>query len=273
MTGISASVGRGGVNIPQDVGIVQTLLNRHLPGLGIPAVTVNENADPRTIEAIEIFQRRVVKLNTIDGCVDPGGRTFRALVGATAREAVTATEVSGSAWWRANQARFPNSSSVSDLATPFRANVEAFIEALQAAGASVDVASTLRNRQRAYLMHFSWKIAKGLIAPADVPPEAGVEIVWNHGDLARSQAGAEAMVDLFGIRFQPSLTSLHLSGLAIDMDIGWSGTLNIRKKNGQSVAINAPRDGATNATLHTVGASYGVLKLLSDPPHWSSTGH
>ncbi|MDB5964086.1 MAG: hypothetical protein JWQ72_586 [Polaromonas sp.] len=25
--------------------------------------------------------------------------------------------------------------------------------------------------------------------------------------------------------------------------------------------------------LHGVGASYGVFKLVSDPPHWSDNGH
>jgi hypothetical protein len=30
---------------------------------------------------------------------------------------------------------------------------------------------------------------------------------------------------------------------------------------------------ALNPVLHKIGASYGVIKLLSDPPHWSSDGH
>jgi len=28
----------------------------------------------------------------------------------------------------------------------------------------------------------------------------------------------------------------------------------------------------SNPVLHTVGAYYGVFKLLSDPPHWSVDG-
>jgi hypothetical protein len=184
-----------------------------------------------------------------------------------------ATKLSGSAWWHANQATYPNSSSVSDLAPEFRPKVAAFISALHTAGASVEVSSTLRNKKRAYLMHYSWTIANGSIAPESVPAEPGVDIIWDHGDVAKSKAGAQQMVTLFSIQYQPSLASLHISGLAIDMDIAWKGKLKIKNKSGQVVAIGAPQDGATNTTLHRVSASYGVLKLLSDPPHWSSTGH
>ena len=180
---------------------------------------------------------------------------------------------SGAAWWHANQAKFPNSRAIADLASPFREKVQAFVRALEAAGVSIDVASTLRNSKRAYLMHFTWKVAKGLIAPELVRAEEGVDIHWDHGDLARSRAAAQEMLALFGLKVQPSLTSLHISGLAIDMDIDWPGTIEIKTATGETVAVGPPRDGGTNKTLHTVGASYGVLKLLSDPPHWSSTGH
>jgi hypothetical protein len=183
------------------------------------------------------------------------------------------SKLSGAAWWHANQAKFPNSRSIADLAPPFREKVQAFVDALKAAGASIDVASTLRNKKRAYLMHFSWKVAKDLVAANLVPGEDGVEILWDHGDPAKSRAAAQEMVALFGIKVQPSLASLHISGLAIDMDIDWPGTISIKTATGETVAVGPPGDGATNKALHTVGASYGVLKLLSDPPHWSSTGH
>ena len=137
-TTISASVGRGGRNMPTDVGIVQTLLNRHLPGLGLPGLEVNSTAGPETIAAIESFQQRVVKLSTPDGRVDPGGRTFVALAGPISTPSETSVKLSGSTWWHANQARFPNSDSISDLAAPFRGNVEAFVSALKAAGASIE---------------------------------------------------------------------------------------------------------------------------------------
>lgn len=41
---------------------------------------------------------------------------------------------------------------------------------------------------------------------------------------------------------------------------------------GQSITT-VPRNGAGNVALHGVGAGYGVLKLVADPPHWSDDGH
>jgi hypothetical protein len=184
-----------------------------------------------------------------------------------------ASNLSGDAWWVANQAKFPNSARVQDLVSPFRENVTAFINAMTAAGAAVHVTSTLRDSRRAALMQHSWDVSRGALDPAHVPANAGVDINWDHGDLAESQAAAHDMVERFGIAFRPSLDSLHILGRAIDMGITWSGTIQVRNKAGQNVAVGAPRDGATNATLHAVGATYGVKKLLTDKPHWSDNAH
>ena len=100
---------------------------------------------------------------TADGRIDPGGRTWRELSGADS--------LSGGAWWQANQARFPNSQSVDTLDPDFKAKVVPFLAALKAAGATVAIASTLRHPIRAYLMHYSWKIAKGIVTPAAVPAQ------------------------------------------------------------------------------------------------------
>jgi hypothetical protein len=57
------------------------------------------------------------------------------------------------------------------------------------------------------------------------------------------------------------------------MTISWNGTLNIRDFNGQMHSITGgPRDGS-NPELIKVGATFGVMKLVSDPPHWSDDGH
>jgi hypothetical protein len=80
------------------------------------------------------------------------------------------------------------------------------------------------------------------------------------------------MVDLFGIAFQPSLTSRHIEGRAIDMTIGWAGTIQLRDKTGKLRALGAPRSGDANKDLHAIGATWGVRKLVSDPPHWSDDG-
>lgn len=273
MATISASVGRGGVNRPQDVRTVQELLNKHIP-IPLRPVPVNGVAGGETITAIEEFQRRVVKLPAPDGRVDPGGRTLQALSAAPAGGAPpAANRLSGAAWWHANQAKYQNSTSVDDLDAGFRANVQDFLAALKAAGAAVTIATTRRSKPRAYLMHHSWKIANGQEKAPQVPAEPGVDIAWDHGSDLKSQQAAKEMVNLFGMAHIASLTSNHIQGKAIDMTITWTGTLKIKDKAGKAVEIGAPNKGADNTALHTVGAGYGVKKLATDAPHWSVDGH
>ena len=270
MTVLTAAVGGGGVNREVDVRAVQALLNRHVAALGATPLAESGLADERTLAAIRLFQSQVMRLTAPDGRVDPGGRTWLALNGTAVGAA--SSQLSGAAWWRANQAAFPNSAEVSALEPAFAARVTAFLGALRTAGASVEVSATRRNKIRAYLMHYSWRVAKGDVRPAEVPGEPGCSIVWNHGDDARSLRGAKEMVDLFGIVFQPSLTSRHILGLAIDMTIDWAGAVKVRNAAGNEVSLSSTSDG-TNTALHGVGASYGVFKLVSDPPHWSDNGH
>lgn len=276
MSTITASVGRGGVNRAGDVRTIQELLNQNRkPPLSL--IPVNGIAGPEMITAIADFQFRNLKMLHPDARVDPGGRTLHALsLGTGFAQLASGTppkNLSGQAWWHANQAKYPNSNHLEDLEASFRQKATEFIAAMQAAGAIVSVKATRRSKQRAYLMHFSWKIAKGTIGPAQVPPEPGVDIIWDHGNSTASKMGAQEMVDHFGLVFQPSLNSLHIQGKAIDMDVTWSGTLQITNKSGVVVPIGAPHLGSSNTTLHSVGATYGVIKLASDPPHWSATGN
>lgn len=75
-TGLSASVGRGGVNREADVKMVQQLLlARGFSSLG----RADGVCDDKTIDAIVAFQRGY--LRSPDGRVDPGGRTWRHLAG------------------------------------------------------------------------------------------------------------------------------------------------------------------------------------------------
>jgi flagellar protein FlgJ len=80
MKTIVAAVGKKGANRPHDVKVVQTLLNRQLPRL-IPLARLAEDGHigPRTISAIEEFQRRVLRVPAPDGRVDPGGTTLKRL--------------------------------------------------------------------------------------------------------------------------------------------------------------------------------------------------
>lgn len=182
---------------------------------------------------------------------------------------------SGAAW----KADFPTSTSVDDLEPSFSANVKSFMSALQAAGASVTVSATYRPEERGHLMHYAWRVAKEGLNPESVPEKSGVEICWQHYDQngnknpTDAKAAAQAMVESYGIVYKPSLTSRHFTRQAIDMSISWTGNLKIKNQAGTEVTITTtPRNG-TNPQLASVGASFGVNKLASDPPHWSTDGH
>jgi hypothetical protein len=272
---IIAAVGTHGINRPSDTRIVQELLNKN--GRIIPPLRVDGVVGVKTIKAIEDFQRQTMRLNRPDGRVDPCGKTFLALLSrgnlAIQQAVMPSGNLSGAVWWNANQAKYLTSHKVQDLEMDFQKKVQEFISCLQAAGAKVRVSSTKRSKQRAYLMHYSWMIAKNNLELSKVPSELGVDIVWDHGDAQKSQKAAREMVDLFSIKYQPSLTSRHIEGKAIDMHITWTGTLEIRDKTGQINKLSAPCNGYDNIMLHKIGRTYGVIKLISDPPHWSTDGH
>lgn len=277
MTSISASVGRGGLNRSEDVTIVQQLLAPHVAALGRPPLDIDGGFGDNTLKAIRLYQQRVMGISNPDGRVDPAGRTWQSLTaGTTVAPAQPAAgspaSLSGGAWWDANQARFPSSSAIADLAPTFRPKLAAFVQALRDAGASVSITAGSRNATRAYLMHYCWNVARGRVRPSAVPPKAGCDIRWDHGNDAKSRAAAKEMEQRFGIVFEPSLTSNHIGGEAVDMTIRWTGTLRIADANGTIHALGVPRNGAQNTGLHAVGRTYGVRKLVSDPPHWSLTG-
>jgi len=186
---------------------------------------------------------------------------------------------SGSYWVTWANAHAKNSSKVDDLDAGFRTKVKEFTAALEAAGATVDVTTTKRSDKRAYLFHWSWKIHLDKCKPSDPPAKAGVEIEWDHGDIAASKKGAKEMVEGFGLAVPPastnapSLTSNHISGKAIDMTLTWTGELKIKNKAGTVVAVPWMANVNANTKLQDVGSTYGVKKLKTDAPHWSHDGH
>ena len=187
---------------------------------------------------------------------------------------LTDDDLSGAAWFDKNIYRYPTSKLPSELAQPFRGNFERFQKALTDAGASVTISVTYRSEERAYLMHYAYKIAHGTILAKDVPAQAGVRIKWVHATEAQSKAAAAAMVAKFGIAYPPAFPSNHSARTAVDMKVTWTGTLKIKDATGPTVEITTTtRTGAGNTALHTVGATFGVFKLVGDAPHWSANGH
>ncbi len=109
--------------------------------------------------------------------------------------------------------------------------------------------------------------------PDAVPAMDGVDIDWAHKkatgeiDISASRVAAREMVSGYEIVYKPALSSNHTLGRAIDMTItGYVGK-TFKNASNKSVKVNSASD------LHTLGASYGVVKLASDPPHWSDNGH
>lgn len=77
---ISGSVGRGGFNKRQDVLIIQTLINKNIQLLTpLRPLVVDGVMGPRTISAIEEFQRRVLLMSPPSGRVDLMSPTLQRL--------------------------------------------------------------------------------------------------------------------------------------------------------------------------------------------------
>lgn len=115
MASLSASVGRGARNVPSDVKLVQELLNGHMHKLApLGPLVADSKAGNATFRAIEAFQSKMLGMQRPDGRIDPGGRTFKALLDTSSRP-----QVQG----------LPNQGRVSDR-PPLDIDVQAFFGAL-----------------------------------------------------------------------------------------------------------------------------------------------
>lgn len=77
---IRGSVGRKGRNNEADIFIIQELLNKHASKTGFRRLVADSAIGPKTITAIGMFQKKIVKIKP-DGRVDRGGKTVAALNG------------------------------------------------------------------------------------------------------------------------------------------------------------------------------------------------
>jgi peptidoglycan hydrolase-like protein with peptidoglycan-binding domain len=74
---IASSVGDGGANLRPDVQYVQSLLNISREVDGLEALALDGRNGPKTIAAIRAFQ--TIAISVVDGLVEPGRATIRAL--------------------------------------------------------------------------------------------------------------------------------------------------------------------------------------------------
>jgi hypothetical protein len=213
------------------------------------------------------------------GAPAPAADAGTGVVPASAPAAPDPAKLSGKKWWDANEGNAPykKSDQLSDLEAGFQTKVKEFKAALEAAGASISIDTTKRSKERAYIFHYAWKIVNDKIKPNAVPAMSGVDIVWDHGDDTKSKAGAQEILTAASVAAtEPSLTSNHIDGKAIDWTITWTTELKIKQKDGTEKTLKGPDNGGDhNTELHAVGKTYGVIKGIfkkPDNPHWSSDG-
>lgn len=176
---------------------------------------------------------------------------------------------SGAAWC----AQYPGSKLIADLLPDFAQKVGAFLSALTAGGATYLVNATYRPPERAYLMHFACMIGSGQ-DPAQVPPMPGVDIDWScGGDIVLARHNARAMMAGYGIAFPAALQSRHTQRRAVDMNITISDHPKVPYKFKDAAGKYWSFGPLDTASLYKFGATFGVIKLVTDPPHWSDDGH
>jgi hypothetical protein len=109
---------------------------------------------------------------------------------------VDKSKLSGRAWWTANQGKalYSTSTSIGKLDVTFKTKVTAFKKALTDAGAKISISTTRHSEARAYVLHWAWKVAKGLVTADKVPKKTGVDITWDHGKSADSKKGAQEII-------------------------------------------------------------------------------
>ncbi|MGL4512209.1 MAG: peptidoglycan-binding domain-containing protein [Lacipirellulaceae bacterium] len=84
---ISASVGKGGKNKPEDVQAVQEMLNDFTKLGGFKKLDVDGQIGPKTLSAIAAFQTEVVGMPKADSRIDPGGESVKVLSAGASRAA------------------------------------------------------------------------------------------------------------------------------------------------------------------------------------------
>jgi len=125
---ISASVGKSGKNLRQDVETVQRLLKEKKEGYD-PGPT-DGFCGVRTIAAIALFQRKF--LHHPDGLIKPGGTTWQRLVSTQRLIPPSPPVVSG--YWTGAPERWSQDKKLESLNVDFRGNVKKLVAALEKRG-------------------------------------------------------------------------------------------------------------------------------------------
>jgi len=170
------------------------------------------------------------------------------------------------------------------------AAAESLMTQLRAQGAHVELDSTVRNRERGYLMWGSYYLST---ATTDTEIESraahldecnkawglNIAIAWRHPDgLQTTRARAEQMCEAFGVVYATesgAKSSNHYDGRAMDLVArGLPRKVVLTALDGAKCTFdlsdaNEPRDlSLTPVLIEWVDKHFGLRKLDSDYPHW-----
>jgi len=205
--------------------------------------------------------------------------------------------MSGKHWVATAGKKWPESDRIEDLSEEFRPKAQGFVAMLNANSIKIDIGSTLRPAERAYLYHYCLEVAAGKVNAADVPRLATVDIQWDHGNSEQSRSAAKEMADGFGLVGIAAYPSNHSGGTAIDMKMDFSGNTKGGKTTitykvspsdpdpvtrdlevGDEAKVGVSARGKTIANiagrqLSLSGKDFGVIRAINnDIVHWSLNG-
>jgi hypothetical protein len=194
-------------------------------------------------------------------------------------------------------ARFPNPESEDErlgaLArsrADYAARVRSLLEQLRAQGADVALTSTLRSRERGYLMWGAFRLSRverardvtriaRELESANRDWRLAIPIRWSHpGGWRRTVEAAREMADTYEVVYateQGARDSNHYSGIAADfVAVGLPRMLRLQAPDGtvREFDLSAPEESRdlslSPELIRWLEAHFELRKLLSDYPHW-----
>jgi len=170
------------------------------------------------------------------------------------------------------------------------ARIQSLIQQLREQGAQVALTSTLRRRERGYLMWGAFLLSRAASAAEgrrvleklerrNREWGMGVAISWQHPDgWAATREAARTMADTYEVVYateEGARRSNHYDGVAVDLvAVGLPASLELRSPGGvkQSFDLSAPREtrdlSLTPRLIEWVEKNFELRKLRSDYPHW-----
>ena len=173
----------------------------------------------------------------------------------------------------------------------FAKRISSLTSQLKKQGADVFIDSTIRARERGYLMWGAFLLSRcenqkdvdktlALLAKKKRAWKLKVNIEWKHeGDAANTIEAARQMADAYGVVYateRGARKSDHYDGLAADFSVvGLPSKLTLKAPNGRRSTFDLSKDQETRdlslspRLIEWVEKNFGFKKLKADYPHWT----